>query len=631
MTALTSLRAVQDDYQHIQSGRWSTIIDYLLTATGTTVKEIEHAGNSDDAPNARNPQAIIEALKDLLTAVPATTWMELATTLGKTRGQTRALATRILKGRFLLPRLTTAMQSGNLSFDLYDHTTTRAQDIEASSYDYLDQALTLLAPTTDATHYRATLTAAITLLKTPEHSAEHAFEERGVHLTDLGNGLGLLELTGPIHTLTALEARLRAFARLIRTGDPVLLEEADSHTITDDRNLGQLMFDILINTPHSLDITVTEVATAASSEAPAGDTQESDATNNADGQAPAQLVDAIHQVTVTIPRNDSWLASQAQVATTVPFLTLTGDEPLPGQLAGKAPIPADIASHLASQAPSLRRLLTDPATGAVLDEHARSYHIPTALRTTLQNKWAWCTAPGCTRPAQTCDLDHIEPFNHADPAAGGPTTTANLHPLCRGHHLLKTNRNITITTGKDDSLTYTWTSTTAPTGFTHTIDPPPDLINAAQARHIIDQLTGTTSYPPNPPPEPQGTTVPTDPAASEPAPPDPGLYPLERNLRALSAAERAIPAIADLEHLLAQDHLLPPRPERKLTTWEELDILYRIAHPDHTTPRPKTWRPTDWTPWAHHRTRTQIITDPWRHTTPPIDHQTEYETDLPPF
>ncbi|MCQ9386146.1 DUF222 domain-containing protein [Brevibacterium moorei] len=416
MSTLPSLRAVQDDYQHTQSTRWTTIIDYLLTATGTTMEEIEHAGNSDDAPNARNPQAIIEALKDLLTAVPATTWMELATTLGKTRGQTRALATRILKGRFLLPRLTTAMQSGNLSFDLYDHTTSRAQDIEAGSYDYLDQALTLLAPTTDATHYRATLTAAITLLKTPEHSAEHAFEERSTHLTDLGNGLGILELTGPIHTLTALDARLKAFAKAIRAADPILLKNAGNHTITDDRNLGQLMFDILANTPASLDITVTEHPTTSQTLADNG--------NDEDAHDTAEPT-STQQITVTIPTNDSWLASQAQVSTTVPFLTLSGDEPLPGQLAGKAPIPADIACHLASQAPSLRRLLTDPATGAVLDEQARSYHIPTALRTTLQNKWAWCTAPGCTRPAQTCDLDHIEPFNHENPTAGGPTTAAN--------------------------------------------------------------------------------------------------------------------------------------------------------------------------------------------------------------
>ncbi|MCQ9385503.1 hypothetical protein [Brevibacterium moorei] len=194
-----------------------------------------------------------------------------------------------------------------------------------------------------------------------------------------------------------------------------------------------------------------------------------------------------------------------------------------------------------------------------------------------------------------------------------------LHPLCRGHHLLKTNRNITITTsnntrtgdsrpgGKNNTITYEWTSTTAPTGFTHTVDPPPDLINAAQARHIIDEHT---------PPIDQDTTAP---------------YHLEKNLPKLTDAEHALPAIADLEHLLAGGGLLPPRPERKLTTWEELDILYRIAHPDHTTPRPKTWRPKDWVPWAHHRTRAQIITDPWRHTTPPIDHQTEYETDLPPF
>ncbi len=44
-----------------------------------------------------------------------------------------------------------------------------------------------------------------------------------------------------------------------------------------------------------------------------------------------------------------------------------------------------------------------------------------------------CVFPHCTRPAESCDLDHIEP--HAE---GGATCACNLAPLCRGHHRLKT-------------------------------------------------------------------------------------------------------------------------------------------------------------------------------------------------
>ncbi len=44
-----------------------------------------------------------------------------------------------------------------------------------------------------------------------------------------------------------------------------------------------------------------------------------------------------------------------------------------------------------------------------------------------------CVFPHCTRPAERCDLDHIEP--HAD---SGVTCPCNLAPLCRGHHRLKT-------------------------------------------------------------------------------------------------------------------------------------------------------------------------------------------------
>ena len=49
-----------------------------------------------------------------------------------------------------------------------------------------------------------------------------------------------------------------------------------------------------------------------------------------------------------------------------------------------------------------------------------------------------CVFPWCGRNARHGDLDHIVPFDHADPTRGGPTSTDNLAALCRRHHRLKT-------------------------------------------------------------------------------------------------------------------------------------------------------------------------------------------------
>ncbi|HYK68130.1 MAG TPA: DUF222 domain-containing protein [Streptosporangiaceae bacterium] len=43
-----------------------------------------------------------------------------------------------------------------------------------------------------------------------------------------------------------------------------------------------------------------------------------------------------------------------------------------------------------------------------------------------------CTAPGCRRPAQQSDLDHVIPY-----AQGGRTCECNCHPACRRHHRCK--------------------------------------------------------------------------------------------------------------------------------------------------------------------------------------------------
>jgi hypothetical protein len=51
--------------------------------------------------------------------------------------------------------------------------------------------------------------------------------------------------------------------------------------------------------------------------------------------------------------------------------------------------------------------------------------------------------PWCTRPARSCDVDHVVEYDHDAEAEGrpqpGPTTTDNLACLCRFHHRLKTH------------------------------------------------------------------------------------------------------------------------------------------------------------------------------------------------
>jgi hypothetical protein len=48
-----------------------------------------------------------------------------------------------------------------------------------------------------------------------------------------------------------------------------------------------------------------------------------------------------------------------------------------------------------------------------------------------------CVFPWCSRPARSCQLDHITPYDPDDPAA--QTETSNLACLCTFHHRLKTH------------------------------------------------------------------------------------------------------------------------------------------------------------------------------------------------
>lgn len=89
---------------------------------------------------------------------------------------------------------------------------------------------------------------------------------------------------------------------------------------------------------------------------------------------------------------------------------------------------------------ALRRLLTDPRSGAALDLGRSRYVVSDPLRRWIAARDVTCTFPGCARAAHRCDIDHVVPWQQ-----GGRTDTENLQALCRRHHQLKTHGDWQVT------------------------------------------------------------------------------------------------------------------------------------------------------------------------------------------
>ncbi|WAL67952.1 DUF222 domain-containing protein [Amycolatopsis cynarae] len=122
---------------------------------------------------------------------------------------------------------------------------------------------------------------------------------------------------------------------------------------------------------------------------------------------------------------------RAEVFVYLDFLTWAGLRNEPPELAGHGPIPADLARELAQNA-TIRRVITDPMTGAPIEVGRHRYRPSAATKELVQVRDRECRVPGCHRPVQACDLDHVEPW-----AQGGDTDSGNLCGLCRRDHRLK--------------------------------------------------------------------------------------------------------------------------------------------------------------------------------------------------
>jgi hypothetical protein len=113
---------------------------------------------------------------------------------------------------------------------------------------------------------------------------------------------------------------------------------------------------------------------------------------------------------------------------------------------------------------TIRRLVTDPLTGHLLDYGRKTYEIPERLREFIIARDRTCRFPGCGRRADLAQIDHAIPWDD-----GGTTSPANLGALCVRHHQLKTFAGWQITESKANG-SCVWIS---PQGRRYDHDPPP--------------------------------------------------------------------------------------------------------------------------------------------------------------
>ena len=109
-------------------------------------------------------------------------------------------------------------------------------------------------------------------------------------------------------------------------------------------------------------------------------------------------------------------------------------------------VPAMTAWALAAGG-TWRRLVTDPASGVVIDVGRTRYRPPAGLVDLVRARDRACVFPTCQTPAERCDIDHLTAWSQ-----GGTTSLDNLVVLCQAHHRLKHTPGWALTRDRDSGV-----------------------------------------------------------------------------------------------------------------------------------------------------------------------------------
>ncbi|MCF2572572.1 HNH endonuclease signature motif containing protein [Brevibacterium sp. UCMA 11754] len=449
---------------------------------------------------------------------------EFTTVLGTTTARAYSQITSAMILLHGLPKFFARCLAGEFTIEHVHATAHACRDIKFENLPLIDDYLADRRADITLETFKKSLGMKIAVVEPLEERVEEASKRRRVDITTTADGTAFLTLAGPAPELQACYLRIGAFARAIRSGSIAAFSDqlAPGTEIDDDRGIDALMFDILTRTiPQlSIQVTATDTTTGETSthdipldvpaeqpltpasvinnvneriaEAGAASATASAATVSGSSSEANEEANRV-EVVLTMPTHEQWLGSQAKMITTVPFLTLAGSSELPGTFSDGSPIPADTARRVARHAKSWTRILTDPASGTPVDAKATTYQIPENVRQTLIAKWQACTIPGCTRRAETTEIDHIVPFDHAHPAEGGHTRFGNLHPLCKLHHQAKTDRKYSVRMNRTGFLQYVFRH-----GMRTEVAAGDHPINAAHAKMFFEmqQQAARTSDPP---------------------------------------------------------------------------------------------------------------------------------------
>lgn len=419
------------------------LIDFLATpAVGTAA--VGTADEEDGSPEASTAEvfedhrlstrarALLDPADAIIVAAKLNTRLDFA----------RRAAGRAVVAFIGLHGLLESAASGRVRFERIERLHGRIDDalLPVDEVRKLDGFLLDLSPQLSLDQFEKLARRHIRELTPVPADPEAPRKQRCVRYERFDDGTACLELHGPILVLEGLYQRLSAMARSIRRNQLESLESdafgqvLDSRRVeqgpVDERTAAQLMFDLLTGSRLHTQVRVTGQRSGVAR----GDAEEIPVAAPTDPVAGGEeLID------VFCPTDGDWLRKQAAVTITVPITTVLSLDDSPGMVNGDVPLAAEQCREAAAHATSWFRVLTDPATSIVTDHVAHTYEPTAAMRRTVRQKWRTCTVPGCSQPAQWCEMEHCCRFSKLDPATGGLTVMENLHPMCKHHHGLKTD------------------------------------------------------------------------------------------------------------------------------------------------------------------------------------------------
>jgi hypothetical protein len=255
--------------------------------------------------------------------------------------------------------------------------------------------------------------------ETSKESRVRAFGTRRVIVHPGGNGMATLiadlaEVDAHrVHRrLTAIASGLQADATADGTAEPR----------TRDQLRADILTDLLIGPHHDQDPPTPAVGSGPRSEV----------RNSGPVDATSSEATESDPRNVATPRSGHPVeASRPDIQVIVTLETLIGLADDAAEVIGIGPIPADVARALAAD--GIWRAWVTDAAGIVTSTGTRGYVPSASLARLVRAREPHCRFPGCRQPALRCDLDHAVPWPR------GATTAANLGPLCRRHHGLKTH------------------------------------------------------------------------------------------------------------------------------------------------------------------------------------------------